>query len=99
MKILETIDHIAFEVQNIEEAVKWYTSQFSCEIVYHDETWAMLRFNNINLAFVLPDQHPAHIAINKIDAEKFGPLKTHRDGVKFIYIEDNQGNTVEIIKR
>lgn len=98
MKNLETIDHIALEVRNIADAVKWYTGQFSCEIIYQDKTWAMLRFKNINLAFVLPDQHPAHIAINKSKAEKFGQLKSHRDDVKFVYIEDNQGNIIEILK-
>lgn len=43
-----------------------------------------------------------HIALevrNISVVEKFGPLKIHRDGVNFIYIEDNQGNTVEIIKK
>ena len=94
----DKIDHIALEVKDIAEAVTWYQANFACDIVYQDKTWAMLRFANINLAFVLPGHHPPHIAVKKSDAERFGELSVHRDGVRFIYISDTQDNTVEILK-
>lgn len=94
----DRIDHIALEVKDIAEAVNWYQANFTCDIVYQDKTWAMLRFANINLAFVLPGHHPPHLAVKKENAEQFGQLSVHRDGVRFVYITDTQGNTVEILK-
>jgi catechol-2,3-dioxygenase len=98
MASLESIDHIAIEVKDISAAVSWYCDRFSCEIVYQDKSWAMLKFANINLAFVLPGQHPSHIAFKKKNAETFGKLASHRDDSRSVYISDTQGNTVEILK-
>ena len=47
---MEKIDHIAITVPNITRAVKWYTSNFDCKAKYKDRTWAILEFDNINLA-------------------------------------------------
>ena len=91
------IDHIAISVTNIKEAVDWYTRTFDCEIEYQDDTWAFLAFDNIKFALVIPDQHPPHIAFVRPDAEKYGPLKTHRDGTRSIYINDPSGNSIEIL--
>ena len=41
---------------------------------------ALLSFANIRLALVTQGQHRPHIGFKRPDAEKFGPLKTHRDG-------------------
>ena len=67
------------------------------EIAYVDDTCALLRFDNIYLALVIPGQHPAHIALEHEDAETFGPLVKHRDGTESIYIEDSEGNTLELM--
>ncbi len=93
----DRIDHIAIPVQNVKEAVEWYTSKFNCKIKYQDETWAYLGFNNINLALVVPNQHPSHLAFIREDAENYGKLKTHRDGTKSCYVKDPAGNSVEIM--
>ena len=45
-----------------------------------------------------PEQHPPHIAVCSADAERFGPLTTHRDGTRSIYVRDCAGNSVEIIE-
>ncbi|MCA9470727.1 MAG: VOC family protein [Nitrospirales bacterium] len=95
---LDTIHHIAVVVSDIEEGVSWYTKHFHCIIEYIDETWALLQFANTKLALVLPHQHPAHFAIVREDAEKFGTLTTHRDGLKSIYMKDIAGNPLEILK-
>jgi hypothetical protein len=50
------------------------------------------------LALVLSDQHPPHFAIISEHAERFGPLKTHRDGTASVYINDPAGNCIEMLK-
>lgn len=94
---LDIIDHIAIQVNDIEQAVQWYRQQFNCTVNYQDDTWAFLEFGNIKLAFVIANQHPPHLAFIRSDAEKFGPLKTHRDGTRSVYIEDPSANKLEIM--
>ncbi|MCS6806494.1 MAG: VOC family protein [Acidobacteriota bacterium] len=95
--LLDTIDHVAICVVDVKAAVEWYTRTFKCEVCYQDDTWAMLQFNNVKLAFVIAEQHPPHIALFSPDAEAFGKLKTHRDGTRSVYIQDPSGNAVEIL--
>jgi catechol 2,3-dioxygenase-like lactoylglutathione lyase family enzyme len=97
MSQLDALDHVAIPVTNIAEAVAWYTAQFRCKISYQDETWALLTFANTRLALVIPEQHPAHIAFVNPDAERFGTLKTHRDGTRSCYVTDPAGNQLEIM--
>lgn len=94
---LDAIHHVAVSVSNIGQAVDWYTERFRCHIVYQDETWAMLRFANMHLALVIPSQHPPHIGITHPHAERFGELRTHRDGSRSVYVPDPSGNSVEIL--
>ena len=94
---LDRMDHVAISVNDIAATVDWYREQFNCEIVYQDETWAMVKFENITLAFVIPAQHPPHIAFVKEDAEKYGELEGHRDGTASVYIKDVADNAVEIM--
>ncbi|MDQ6662864.1 MAG: VOC family protein [Acidobacteriota bacterium] len=94
---LSPIDHIAIPVTDIQSAVDWYTSTFRCDVKYQDETWALLSFANIRLALVIPSQHPAHIGFVSPDAERFGELKTHRDGTRSVYVQDPAGNPVEVL--
>ncbi|MGI8988951.1 MAG: VOC family protein [Bryobacteraceae bacterium] len=94
---LSPIDHVAIPVTNIAAAVDWYTSTFQCHVKYQDETWALLSFANIRLALVIPSQHPAHIGFVSPHAERFGELKTHRDGTRSVYIQDPAGNPVEVL--
>ena len=48
------IDHIAIQVNDIEESVKYYTD-YGASIIYQDKTWAFLQFDNIKLALVVED--------------------------------------------
>lgn len=98
VELNDRIDHIAIKVENIAEAVSWYTKKFNCRIKYQDETWAYLGFDNINLALVIPGQHPSHLAFIREDAEAYGNLKTHRDGTRSCYLSDPAGNAVEIME-
>tara|TARA_B100002019_G_scaffold291356_1_gene311298 strand:+ start:2942 stop:3244 length:303 start_codon:yes stop_codon:yes gene_type:complete len=94
------IDHIAIQVESIEDSVKWYCDRFGGEILYSDETWAMIDMGNVKLALTIPSQHPPHIAI-KIksidDFPKNKKIKTHRDGSLFVYQSDDCGNVIEYI--
>ena len=94
---MDKIHHIAIEVKNIIESVEWYQEQSNCTIEFVDDTWALLEYDNIKLALVLPNQHPPHICFQKEDAEKYGKLDTHRDGTKSVYIKDPSGNTIEML--
>ena len=95
---MDKIHHIAIEVNNIIESVEWYQEQSNCTIAFVDETWALLEYDNIKLALVLPNQHPPHLAFEKNNAIDYGKLKTHRDGTKSVYIKDPSNNTIEILQ-
>ena len=95
---LDSLHHVAIQVKDIARALKWYSETFNAETVYLDDTWAMLRFENIYLALVIPEQHPPHIAIEHEGAEAHGTLIKHRDGTESIYINDSEGNTLEMMK-
>lgn len=94
---LDAIHHVAISVKNIAEAVDWYRTTFRCEIAYQDPTWAFLKFSNMHLALVLPEQHPPHLAVATPQAATYGELKTHRDGTRSVYISDVAGNAVELM--
>jgi len=95
---MDTIHHIAIQVNNLEETLAWYKSQYDVKVVYQDDTWALLQFANVALALVLPSQHPPHFAIVSEHAERYGPLTTHRDGTASVYIQDPSGNQIEMIR-
>ncbi len=95
---MDKLHHIALQVADIGEALRWYRGQFDLETVYEDATWAMLRFANIELALVVPGQHPPHIAIERPNADAFGPLTTHRDGTASVYTSDPFGNVIEVLR-
>jgi catechol 2,3-dioxygenase-like lactoylglutathione lyase family enzyme len=95
-KRLDTVDHVAVSVSEVKSTVEWYTKNFDCKIKYQDETWALVEFANIRLAFVLPGQHPPHFALLR-DPAKYGEPKTHRDGTRSVYLKDPSGNDVEIL--
>ena len=95
-KKLDTLHHAALRVKNVKESVEWYIQRFKCNVEYQDETWAMLVFENVRLAFVLVEQHPPHIAILG-DPAAFGEPKVHRDGTSSVYVKDPNNNNVEIL--
>jgi catechol 2,3-dioxygenase-like lactoylglutathione lyase family enzyme len=95
---LERIDHFAIAVDEIDGAVAWYTRQFRSRVVYQDDTWALLEFANVKLAFVVPTQHPPHIGFLSPEAAKHGKLEHHRDGTRSVYISDPWGNRIELLE-
>ena len=75
------IDHIAVQVEDIYEGCEWYHERFGANVLYFDQTWALLEFDNIKMALVLPNQHENHVAI-EVNPKKYPNLnfKQHRDG-------------------
>jgi len=94
---MDRIHHVAIQVDDIGPALNWYRQQFDCHVDYEDDSWALIRFENLALALVKPGQHPPHIGIPRDDAGRFGPLKSHRDGSASVYIHDPCGNALEIL--
>jgi catechol 2,3-dioxygenase-like lactoylglutathione lyase family enzyme len=97
-KPLDEIHHIAIQVTDIEQSVLWYTANFACKVAYRDASWALLTFNNISIALVMPSQHPPHFAVTREDVTPFGIPVPHRDGTSSVYIQDPNGNHVEMLK-
>jgi len=93
---LDSLHHAALRVRDVKKAVDWYTEHFRCEVEYQDDTWALLAFDNVRLAFVLEQQHPPHIAIVG-DPAAYGTAQRHRDGTSSVYLKDPDGNNVEVL--
>ncbi len=98
---MNKIDHIAIQVTNLVESVEWYVKNFDSKILYSDDTWAMLLIGDTKVALTLPEQHPPHIAIEVSDLSEFpcnnSEIKEHRDGSKYLYVNDPSGNIIEYI--
>ena len=95
---MDKIDHIAIQTKDINESVTWYIKTFRCDVLFQDETWALLEFNNIKLALVVPEQHPPHIAVKRRNLEKYGNPVKHRDGSESVYINSPDKNVFELIR-
>ncbi len=95
---MDTLHHIAIPTNDVAASVAWYQTNMDCSVEYQDDTWALLGFDNIKLALVVPGQHPPHLAIVRDDAERFGPLVRHRDGTRSVYVKDSAGNFVEVLE-
>ena len=96
---MDTIDHIAIVVQDVDRAVSWYTSEFKCAVEWQDESWAFLRFENCALALVRPGEHPNHFAILTNYIDLYGRPNAHRDGTRSVYRTDLDGNVLEMLER
>jgi len=94
-EILMKIDHIAIQVENPRLAADWYAENFGAELLYVDDSWGFVQFENVKLAFVIKEQHPPHFAfeVKNLDG---GIL--HRDGSRSVYKQDPWGNAFELVK-
>jgi catechol 2,3-dioxygenase-like lactoylglutathione lyase family enzyme len=96
---LDEIHHLAINVVDLEQAVKWYTSSFSCVLESSEESFAVLRFANLRLVLVLPSQQQPHLGFEREDAQAFGELRFRLDGMLSSFLSDPSGNPIEIIKK
>jgi catechol 2,3-dioxygenase-like lactoylglutathione lyase family enzyme len=98
------MDHVAVPSDDIARDVQFYVESFGAQVLYQDATWAFLRLGQGKLALVTPTQHPPHVALRVTEEQLQNaatrankPIDTHRDGTKGIYVDDPQGNAVELI--
>jgi catechol 2,3-dioxygenase-like lactoylglutathione lyase family enzyme len=98
------LDHVAIQTDDVLGSVAFYVERFGAKVLYADATWAFLRLGEGKLALVTPTQHPPHIALRVSEETLEGaaaraglPIDQHRDGTTGIYINDPQGNVVELI--
>ena len=54
------IDHIALSVDDPKAAAKWYCENFGAELLYSDDTWAFIQFENIKISFDKEDKVNEH---------------------------------------
>ena len=94
---LDSLHHVAIEVDDVASAVDWYRETFRCGVAYQDSTWALLNFRNVQLALVTRGEHPPHIGFVTERAADHGTLQPHRDGTRSVYVQDSAGNTVELL--
>ena len=93
-------DHIAIQVENICDAVEWYSSNLNAKVLKSYDDWATLLVGNLCLSLTI-DNHPSHIAFEVEDVDLFPcsaeEIKTHRDGSLFYYQEAPDGTIIEWI--
>jgi catechol 2,3-dioxygenase-like lactoylglutathione lyase family enzyme len=98
------MDHVAVQTSDVAGAVQWYVETFGAQVLYQDATWAFLKVGQGKLALVTPSQHPPHVALRLDEAtlevaatRANKPIDRHRDGTTGIYINDPDGNVIELI--
>ena len=90
------LDHIAVCVTDVQASVDWYIDTYDASEIYSDASWGMVVIGSVKIALILKGTHPPHIALTQrcpvpIDA------KQHRDGSRYIYDTDPDGNIIERI--
>lgn len=91
---MNRVDHIAIVVENTVDAANWYAENYGAKIEYTDDSWSLVSFSNVKLAFVLEGEHPPHFAF---EDHGLSEGNEHRDGSVSVYKEDPWGNVIEIV--
>ena len=93
------LDHVALNVNNIYESASWYKKNLGAELLYEDETWAMLKIGESKVALTVASQHPPHLgfAVRELSDIPCDDPSYHRDGSAYHYVKDPDGNTIEFI--
>lgn len=95
---MDRLHHVALAVPDIAAALEWYRDQFDADTLSVDDSRALLKFENISPARVLPSLRPPHTTVERENAEAFGTMTPHRDGRSSDKTQDPIGNAVEIVK-
>ena len=88
MEKLDIIDHIAIQVNDIKKSVEFYTNRFKCKVLYQDESWGFLEFENTKV-----------IALDRdIDSEKSANQLKEKFSDRFIFknIKFSQLNNLKL---
>jgi catechol 2,3-dioxygenase-like lactoylglutathione lyase family enzyme len=93
------LDHIAINVSNIANSASWYTENLGAEVIYADDTWAMLETGETKIALTLDGHHPPHVGFSVSDINDIpcDDPDYHRDGSAYRYVKDPDGNTIEFV--
>ena len=99
---MDTIDHIALLVDDLEMAEEWYCDKLNAKVTFRDEKYTRIKFENTNIALIDKKHYShSHFAIlveNKEDLPLHeGMAVHHRDGTIGVYVEDPFGNYLEYI--
>jgi hypothetical protein len=98
-------DHVAQQVPDIAEAVAWQLEAVpGSRVLHQDPTWALVESAGLRLAFVLPDQHPPHVAfrvddeeLERLAARHGAAIAVHRDATRSFYLSGPGSLQTEII--
>jgi hypothetical protein len=98
-------DHVAQQVPDIAEAVAWQLQAVpGSRVLHQDPTWALVESAGVKLAFVLPEQHPPHIAyrvdddeLERLAAHHGATIAVHRDATRSFYLKGPGSLQTEII--
>jgi hypothetical protein len=98
-------DHVAQQVPDIGEAVAWQLRAVpGSRVLHQDPTWALVDSAGVKLAFVLPGQHPSHIAyrvdddeLERLAARHGATIAVHRDATRSFYLEGPGSLQTEVI--
>lgn len=93
------LDHVALNVSSIQESASWYKENLGAEVLYEDETWAMLKVGDSKLALTVASQHPPHLgfSVDELSDIPCSNPSYHRDGSAYHYVKDPDGNTIEFV--
>ncbi len=99
LKNFSEIDHLVVLVADLEQSIHWYTTSFSCEVIYTTRTLAVLQFKNIKLVLSLPSEQRPHIAYKTETAHEFGEIFEQGDLCHSTFVADPTGNLVELVSK
>jgi len=93
------LDHVALNVRDINKSASWYKEHLGAEVIYVDDTWAMLQVGESKLALTVESQHPPHLGfvVSELSDIPSSDLAYHRDGSAYLYVTDPDGNTIEFL--
>ena len=99
---MDTIDHIALLVDDLEMAEEWYCDKLNAKVTFRDEKYTRIKLENTNIALIDKKHYPyAHFGILVENIEdlplKNGEIVKHRDGTIGVYVKDPFGNYLEYI--
>ena len=98
---MKTIDHVAFLVENLDVAQKWYEKELEAVCEFSTDFYRRMRFNNTTVALISKHRYPYNhigILVNcKEDLPKEGERVEHRDGTIGVYTFDPDGHCIEHI--
>ena len=98
-KKVTRLDHVALNVDNINSSASWYKENLGADVIYEDDSWAMLKVGESKIALTVASQHPPHLGfeVKELSDIPSNSPSYHRDGSAYHYVTDPDGNTIEFV--